>query len=222
MFNGSPTITDQDVEEIPGKYVVQKDYDQIVSTAIEIRDMQIKLEAIDIPVAYGPAFEGETVRRPDTYVEAGGPAKTKVFELVKMRNADDVEDGKITFIGKDVDEMEEGSSTHLGMLIEVYGKKMQEDYESVLERRVHQFINFAEGGWHTGQRNLIWIRLSKNGVQQGLRLKHFGDILFAKLHDEFGALLNRIQVTIMTDPNEIEKHFPEAMESYEARDKRVA
>jgi acetyl-CoA synthase len=204
LFNGSPTITDQDVEEIPGKYVVQKDYDQIVSTAIELRDMQIKLSEIDIPVAYGPAFEGETVRRPDTYVEAGGPAKTKVFEHVKMRSADEVEDGKITFIGKDVDEMEDGSGTNLGVLVEVYGKKMQEDYESVLERRIHQFINFAEGAWHTGQRNLIWIRLH------------------AKLHEDFGALLNRIQVTVMTDQAEIEKHFPEAMESYNVRDERVA
>lgn len=222
LFNGSPTITDQDVEEIPGKYVVQKDYEQIVSTAIELRDMQIKLSEIDIPVAYGPAFEGETVRRPDTYVEAGGPSKNKVFEHVKMRSADEVEDGKITFIGKDVDEMEDGSSTNLGILVEIYGKKMQEDYESVLERRIHQFINFAEGAWHTGQRNLIWIRLSKKGVENGLRFKHFGDILHAKLHEDFGALLNRIQVTIMTDQAEIEKHFPEAMESYRVRDERVA
>jgi CO dehydrogenase/CO-methylating acetyl-CoA synthase complex beta subunit len=222
LFNGSPTITDQDVEEIPGKYIVQKDYDQIVSTAIELRDMQIKLSAIDIPVAYGPAFEGETVRRPDTYVEAGGPAKTKVFEHVKMRSADEVEEGKITFIGKDVDEMEEGSGSNLGILVEVYGKKMQVDYESVLERRIHQFINFAEGAWHTGQRNLIWIRLSKKGVESGLRFKHFGDILHAKLHEDFGALLNRIQVTIMTDQAEIEKHFPEALESYNVRDERVA
>jgi hypothetical protein len=43
MFNGSPTVTDQDVEEIPGWYVVQKDYDQIVSTIIEVRNMVIKM-----------------------------------------------------------------------------------------------------------------------------------------------------------------------------------
>ena len=221
LFNGSPTITDQDVEEIPGKYVVEKDYDQIVSRAIEIRDMQIKLEAVDIPVAYGPAFEGETIRRPDTYVECGGPAKTQVFELVKMREASQVEDGKITFIGKDVDEIEEGGTSHIGILVEVYGKKMQKDFESVLERRIHQFINFAEGGWHTGQRNLLWIRMSKSSVKAGLKFKHFGDILFKKFHDEFGQLLSRIQVTITTDPDEIKKHIPEALESYEFRDERL-
>ena len=221
MFNGSPTITDQDVEEIPGKYIVQKDYDQMVQTAIEVRDMQVKLAAVDIPVPYGPAFEGETVRRPDTYVECGGPSKTPVFELVKMREADEVEDGKITIIGKDVDELEEGSSSPLGIMVEVYGKDMQKDFESVLERRIHQFINFAEGGWHTGQRNLLWIRLSKDGVGQGLRFKHFGDILHSKFHDDFGGLLSRVQVTITTDVAEIEKHLPEAMESYEHRDERL-
>ncbi|UCH90331.1 MAG: CO dehydrogenase/CO-methylating acetyl-CoA synthase complex subunit beta [Thermoplasmata archaeon] len=222
MFNGSPTITDQDVEEIPGKYIVQKDYDQMVQSMIEIRDMQIKMEAMDLPVAYGPAFEGETIRRPETYVEAGGAAKTTVFELCRMREADEIEDGKITMIGKDVDQMPEGSKTPLGILVEVYGKNMQPDFESVIERRIHQFVNFAEGGWHTGQRNLIWIRLSKRGVADGLTFKHFGDILYNKMKAEFGSILNRVQVTIMTDEDEMKKWIPEAMETYEARDKRVA
>lgn len=222
MFNGSPTITDQDVEEIPGKYIVQKDYDQIVQTAIELRDMDIKMGKIDIPVAYGPAFEGETVRRPQTYIEAGGAAKTLSFELCKMRPADEVEDGKVTLIGKDVDEMEAGGKTPLGIFVEVYGKKMQEDFESVFERRIHQFINFAEGGWHTGQRNLNWIRLSKSAVEQGLRLKHFGTILHAMMHQEFGVIVNRAQVTIVTDEDELKKWNPEALASYAKRDARMA
>jgi acetyl-CoA synthase len=222
LFNGSPTVTDQDVEEIPGKYVVQKDYDQMVQTIIEIRDMQIKMEAMDIPVAYGPAFEGETIRRPDTYVEVGGPAKTTMFELVKMRDSEAIEDGKVTLIGKDLDEIPEGGKAHLGILVEVYGKNMQVDFESVIERRIHQFVNFAEGAWHTGQRNLIWIRLSKRGVADGLTFKHFGEILYNKMKAEFGSILNRVQVTIITDEEEIKKHLPEAHETYEARDQRVA
>ncbi len=222
LFNGSPTITDQDVEEIPGKYVVQKDYDQMVSTAIELRDMEIKLGEVDIPVAYGPAFEGETVRRPQTHLEAGGAAKTLAFELCKMRTADEVEDGKVELIGPDVDEMEEGGKTSLGMFVEVYGKNMQQDFESVFERRIHQFINFAEGSWHTGQRNLVWIRLSKNGVAQGLKLKDFGTILFTMMHQEFGAIINRVQVTIVTDEEELKKRLPEALETYAERDEKIA
>lgn len=222
LFNGSPTITDQDVEEIPGKYIVQKDYEQMVSTAIELRNMEIKMGEVDISVAYGPAFEGETVRRPQTYLEIGGPAKTLAFELCKMRTADEVEDGKIELIGPDIDQMEEGGKTSLGTIVEVYGKDMQEDFESVFERRIHQFVNFAEGAWHTGQRNLVWIRMSKNGVAQGLKLKDFGTILYTMMHQEFGAIINRVQVTIITDEEELKKRLPEALETYAERDKKIA
>ena len=222
MFNDSPTITDQDVEEIPGKYEVEKDYSQIVAHAIEIRDMEVKFGQVSLPVAYGLAFEGETVRKPQTYVECGGPTKTKVFELVKIRNADAVKDGQIALIGKDVDEMEEGSVSALGILVEVYGKHMKNEFEPVVERRIHHFINYAEGAWHTGQRNLIWVRLSKNGVASGLRFTHFGDILYHKMKEEFGEIISRLQVTIITDQNEVQKHLPEAHESYAERDRRVA
>jgi acetyl-CoA synthase len=222
MFNGSPTITDQDVEPIPDKYVVQKNMDEMLSTAIEVRGCRIKLGAVDIPVPYGPAFEGETIRRPDMYIEAGGPSKTLAFELLRMRPAEEVTDGKVTLIGKDVDEMLEGSTTHLGIFISVYGKNMQKDFESVLERRIHQFINFAEGGWHTGQRNLLWIRLSKTSVKAGLRLKHFGDILVTKMKQEFGAIVSKIEVTIATDEQELRRHLDEAREAYAERDARMA
>ncbi|NYT10954.1 MAG: CO dehydrogenase/CO-methylating acetyl-CoA synthase complex subunit beta [Methanomassiliicoccales archaeon] len=222
LFNGSPTITDQDIEEIPDKFVVEKDYGKLIQKAIEVRDIKVKLSPVDIPVAYGPAFEGETVRRPQTYVEAGGAAKTLAFELLKLRPESDVEDGRITVIGKDVDEMEEGSSTPLGIFVEVYGKKMQEDFESVLERRIHQFINFGEGCWHTGQRNILWIRLSKSSVAAGLRFKHFGDILITKIKEDFGNIVSRVQVTIITEEEELKKRLPEALETFEARDARIA
>jgi CO dehydrogenase/CO-methylating acetyl-CoA synthase complex beta subunit len=222
LFNDSPTITDQDVEEIPDKYEVEKEYSQIVAHAIEIRDMEVKFGQVSLPVAYGLAFEGETVRKPQTYVECGGPTKTKVFELVKIRDADAVKDGEITLIGKDVDEMDEGSVSALGILVEVYGKHMKKEFEPVVERRIHQFINYAEGAWHTGQRNLLWVRLSKQSVENGLRFTHFGDILYAKMKEEFGGIISRLQVTIITDEKEVEKHLSEASASYAERDKRVA
>lgn len=220
LFMGSPTITDQDVEEIPDNYVVEKDYSKIIQRAIEVRGCRIKLSKIPIPVAYGPAFEGESIRKADMFVEAGG-TRTPAFELVKMKNMDEVQDGKITFIGKDVDNIPEGKAVPLAILVDVYGKKMQKDFESVLERRIHQFVNFAEGGWHTGQRNTIWIRLSKNAVKQGMKLRHIGDILHAKFHSDFGGIVDRVQITLITDEAEMKKYIPEALKYYEERDTRI-
>ena len=221
IFNGAPLLTDQNVDEVPGA-LVSVSPEKMVQTAIELRDIRVKLAPVDIPVAYGPAFEGETVRRPDTYVEAGGAAKTPSFELLRLRPEDEVEDGRISLIGRDVDEMDEGSSTALAIIVDVYGKKMEEDFEGVLERRIHQFVNYAEGAWHTGQRNLNWVRLSRSSVNAGLRFKHFGNILITKLKEEFGGLVSRIQVTIVTDEDEVLKRLPEAMEAYGRRDARLA
>ncbi|HVO77330.1 MAG TPA: acetyl-CoA decarbonylase/synthase complex subunit alpha/beta, partial [Methanomassiliicoccales archaeon] len=222
LLNGSPTITDQKIEAIPEKYISQPDYERMIQTAIELRGIQVKLAPVSIPVAYGPAFEGETVRRPDTFIEAGGASKTTALELLRSLPEDEVEDGEITVIGKDVDEMQEGGKTPLAILVDVYGKKMQEDFEPVLERRIHQFVNFAEGAWHTGQRNTIWIRLSKNSVKAGLRFKHFGDILITKLKAEFGGIVSRVQVTVITDQAKIDGLLPMARKRYEARDARMS
>lgn len=222
LLNGSPTITDQEVEPIAERFIFQPDYGKMVQTAVELRGIQVKLARVDVPVAYGPAFEGETVRRPDTYVEAGGAAKTMAFELLRMLPEDQVEDGRITVIGKDVDQLPEGSRTSLAIMVDVYGKRMQEDFESVLERRIHQFVNYAEGAWHTGQRSTIWVRLSKSSVRAGLRFKHFGDILVTKIKAEFGNIVSRVQVTIITDEAKVAEMLPVATEKYGLRDERLA
>jgi CO dehydrogenase/CO-methylating acetyl-CoA synthase complex beta subunit len=221
MFNGACIVTDQPVEGLPGK-LIRADPSKMVQEAIEARGIKVRLAPVDIPVAYGPAFEGEVVRRPDTYIEAGGAAKTLAYELLRMRPEDEVEDGKIEVIGPDVDTLPEGGKTPIAILVEVYGRRMQEDFEGVLERRIHLFVNYAEGAWHTGQRNVLWIRLSKASVERGLRFKHFGDILITKLKEEFGNIVSRVQVTIATDENEVRKRLPEALDVYAQRDARLA
>ena len=42
------------------------------------------------------------------------------------------------------------------------------------------------------------------------------------MHQEFGAILNRVQVTIVTDEEELQKRLPEALETYEVRDQKMA
>jgi acetyl-CoA synthase len=177
---------------------------------------------MDIPVPYGPAFEGETVRRPDTYLEVGGAAKTMAFELLRMRPEDEVEDGRIEVIGRELDEMTEGGSGPLAIIVDVYGKKMQEDFEGVLERRIHHYLNFAEGVWHTGQRSIIWVRISKKSFAAGFRLRHLGVILATKMKEEFGNIISRVQVRIVSDGAEVKRLLPEAQAAYERRDARLA
>jgi len=188
--------------------------------AMEVRGIKLTNIEVPIPVNFGPAFEGETIRKGDTYVEFGG-GRTTAFELVRMVGPDEVKDGQITVIGPEIDSVPEGTKLPLGIMVDIYGRKMQSDFEGVLERRIHYFTNYGEGVWHVAQRDLCWVRISKDARAKGFLMKHIGEILLAKFREEFPAIVDRIQVTIITDQALVEENIVKARERYRARDARM-
>jgi acetyl-CoA synthase len=223
IFMGFPVITDQVLPaemQIPDWYMSEPDYDKMLQLAFEVRGIKLTSADIPIPVNFGPAFEGETIRKGDTYVEFGG-GRTTAFEVVRMVGADEVEDGKVTVIGPEVVDIKEGDKLPLGIMIDIYGRKMQEDFEGVLERRIHYFSNYGEGIWHVAQRDLCWLRFSKDAVAKGWKIADLGTLLLHKLKHEFPAIVDRVQVTLVTDKDLIEEKIKLARERYRARDARL-
>jgi acetyl-CoA synthase len=220
LLHSAVVVTDQNVPNISGALRSCKEHLDMLQVGIEERGITVKLEPIDLPVAYGPAFEGETVRKPNTYIEAGG-TKSESFELLTIANEKDVDDGKITVIGKNIDEFAKGDTIPLCILVKIYGKNAQSDLEPVIERNIHHFLNFAEGIWHAGQRDSNWIRISDSAKENGFKLEHLGKILAHKIKEQFGKVVTRIQVTIITDPAEITKQHAAATKIYDARDERL-
>ncbi|MCK4473273.1 MAG: CO dehydrogenase/CO-methylating acetyl-CoA synthase complex subunit beta, partial [Anaerolineae bacterium] len=107
---------------------------KLVQRAIEVRGVKIKITEVPVPVAYGSAFEGEVVRRADMRIEFGGK-HSRAYEYLRMVPMDEVEDGKIEIIGPDFEDVEVGGAMDMAILIEVAGRKMQLDFEPVLERQ---------------------------------------------------------------------------------------
>jgi acetyl-CoA decarbonylase/synthase complex subunit beta len=175
----------------------------------------------DIPVDVGVIYEGERIRRKEMQVEFGGPNIEHKFELVKVKRPEEIEDGKITIIGPDIKDMPEGSSHPLGILVEVAGAQLETELEGVIERRIHEYCNFIEGMMHLNQRYDIWLRLSKKSYQKGLNsLVHIGKVLQRLFKSEL-PIIEKIQITFITDPERVKEPWKEALEIYEARDARA-
>ena len=207
-------------DEIPGKDDLER-AEKLVQRCIEVRGVKLRIAKVPIPVPYGSAFEGERVRREHMQTEFGGKGGA-CFELLRSRPADDVEDGKVTIVGKDLDDFPPGANVPLALMIEVAGRKMQPDFEPVLERQIHHLINNAEGIQHIGQRDIAWIRISKGAYAKGFRLRHLGDILHAKLHADFGAIVDKLQVTLYTDRAKVIELREQARAAYHERNIRAA
>ena len=225
---GFPVIADTDIPEIKPSgittyeaLVKEFDYRKIVSRCIEVRGVKVKVSKIPIPVLYGAAFEGERVRREQLYCEFGGKS-SQAFELIMAKDPSEIEDGKITLVGPDIDQLPEGKkSLPLGVWVEVSGRKMQKEFEPILERQLHRFFNYSMGVMHIGQRDINWIRISKDAFAKGLRLRHLGIVLHAMIHEEFGAIADKVQVTLYTKQEDVDKKLAEARHIYVERDERL-
>jgi len=220
---GFPVITNdtENIDRVPKSLIVQEDVSKFNATSLEARDIKIKITNIDIPVAFASAFEGEIIRRGDMQVEFDG-SRVDAFELVMQKDATEIEDHKIELTGPDFDEFEVGSKHSIAYIVEVAGKNMQSDFEPVFERKFHAYINCVEGMYHTGQRDMIRIRVSKDTFNAGFRAKHLGEVLYAKVKSEFAAVVDKCQVRIITDPDECTRLRRElAIPLFDKRDERL-
>lgn len=218
---GFPVVVDIDLGEnqVPGALESVLDHSETVKHSLELRNIKIKDTNLPIPVAFASAFEGEIIRKADMAVEIWS-SKNPTAELVLMKDMNDVEDHKIEIVGNDIDCGEKEFA--LGTLIEVAGKKMQPDFESVIERKIHAWFNYMEGVMHTGQRNLIRIRISNEAYEKGLRLSHFAEVLYHMIMDEFDAVVDKCQVTLITDPAKVTEMLEtKAIPRYNERDDRL-
>lgn len=218
---GFPVITNEETFRVPKSLIVQKDVSKFNATSLEARDIKIKITNIDIPVAFASAFEGEIIRRGDMQVEFDG-SRVDCFELVQTKEAAEIEDHKIELIGPDIADMPEGSKQSIAYIVEVAGKSMQSDFEPVIERKFHSYLNCVEGMMHTGQRDMIRVRVSKDTFAAGFGVKHIGEVLYAKVKSEFAAVVDKCQVKIYTDAAECTKLRHElAIPAFDKRDERL-
>lgn len=224
---GFPTISDVPIPQILPRGICTYEHvvsgvprEQLVTKACEVRGLKIKVTKMPIPVPYGAGFEGERVRKENLYVEFGNKSSPS-FELLLVRPMAEVDDERIEILGPDLDAAQEGGAMPLGVVVEAAGRNLKEDFEPVLERRIHHFISCINGVMHIGQRDITWVRISKEAFQKGFRLKHYGQVLLSKFKEEFGALVDKVQVTILTDPEEVKRRLAQVREVYRRRDERV-
>ncbi len=224
---GFPTLADTDIPEIlptgicTYEHVVANvRHEDMVQKSVEIRGLKVSVSTINIPCAFGPAYEGERVRGADLQCQMGG-GKTQCTELVKMAEMNEIEDGKVTVVGPDVKDIKPGGTLPLGIYVQVAGREMQTDFEPILERQCHHLINYIQGIMHIGQRDIAWVRVGKGAIEKGFTLKDIGVVLHAKFHQDFGKILDKVQVTLYTKKEDVDKLTARARAEYRTRDERV-
>ena len=225
---GFPTIADTDIPQILPSGICTYEHvvsgvphDRIVERSLEVRGCKVQITRIPVPVHCGPAFEGERIRKGEYRVELGGRDATG-FEFLTMREMDQVTDGRIDVVGPRIAEVPEAATLPVALWVEVAGRKMQPDFEPILERQIHHQLNSASGLWHMGQRDIVWMRVGKEAAAQGFELEHLGEIVRARLLADYPAIVDKVQVTVFTDPEPMVERLELARQMWVERNERLA
>jgi acetyl-CoA synthase len=220
MKAGFPVLTDRNLPEIPGALLRSPAGEEMVRAGMEARGIKAKIVKVPIPIAFGPAYEGERIRKSDTYAEFGG-GRGPAYELVVSAPLSEVRDKEIVVVGPDIPDMPKGGTLPLGIVVTVAGNRMQKDFESVLERRIHRIVNYGEGTMHVAQRDTTWIRVSFEAQTKGFRLADLGMMLYAKMHADFENIVDRVSVAIHTREEDVQRGIAFARTVYAERDARA-
>lgn len=220
MKAGFPVLTDGNLPEIPGALIRSPVGEEMVRAGMEARGIKAKIVKVPIPIAFGPAYEGERIRKSDTYAEFGG-SRGPAYELVVSAPLAEVRDKEITVTGPDISDMQKGGTLPLGIVVTVAGGRMQKDFESVLERRIHRIVNYGEGTMHVAQRDTTWIRVSCEAQSKGFRLADLGMMLYAKIHSDFENIVDKVSVAIHTRERDVIEGMAHARTLYAERDARA-
>src|SRR5512136_2287000 len=182
---------------------------------------------MEFHVDIGPQYEGEVIRKENLYIEFGGPKAAHKFELATVKSPDEIENEKVEIIGPDItdlkpyDEEKGGGSYPIGILVDVAGGQLDKDAEAIIERRIHMFTNMIEGWYHMNQRQDMWMRISKECYKKGFTsLRELGEI-YIMLYTSEMPIIEKIQITIITDEKKVKELLPHALEVYAARDERA-
>ena len=139
------------------------------------------------------------------------------------RDLDEIEDGKVELVGPDIDTVEVGAAMPLAIRVEVAGRKMQKDFEPILERQIHRFVNAGDGHHaHRPARTSSGAASARRPTRRASASKHFGTILHAKMHDEFGEIAGQGRGDDLHARRRVGRLLPEALAAFDERDERVA
>lgn len=195
--------------------------ESLVRACIEVSAMHVRDSAVILPVEYGPGFGEEVIDGAQLRMEFGGPG-ANAFELVETVPSAEVVDGMVALLGPDLEAYAGSKPRELGLVVRVAGRHMRPEFEPVLEERLRELVNEARGIRQVGHRDWVKLRISEEASRKGFSLEWIGRILQTRLREEYGSVVDKAEVRILTDPQLHAAGLLRARAAYRRRDQELA
>ncbi|MFX1316645.1 MAG: hypothetical protein ACFE9T_12335 [Promethearchaeota archaeon] len=146
----------------------------------------------------------EIILQDETQIELGG-LNRKSFSLVyPSKELNQIEDGKITLLGPEIQEINE-SSVDFGFFLLIKVKSLSEQEYSNL-RALNFISNGIEGFLIRTIPRKFWCRISKNVIKKNFSFEFLGNAIFYLYRQKFENLIEAMEVIFINSyPNLIDE-----------------
>jgi hypothetical protein len=148
-----------------------------------------------LAVRFGPDTPPAVILKEDTFVELGNPVNGSASMVLWTRQAELVQDGRITRLGPDVLESE-GRSLPFGQVILVGGGRLEEKDLARLER-ASNLSSRLEGYMIRHVPRKLWSRVSREAAAKGFCFETLGRALMAHYKRTF-PLIDSTEILFVT------------------------
>lgn len=195
-------------------YICKQD---IIQESIEHANIRIIIKDMQLPVDFANTYEGEWISEQETAYEYSY-RNNRTCELVRNIEAEYIKDHRI-IINDDGFKDENIIRKPIAILVDVYGRNMENDFEQVIEKDINQWVNYIDGASHSGRRDRIGLCISKKGYAKGVDLKTVAQVIYSMIKNEYYMIVDRCQITITTNEEQVKDIYNNIAKSvYEKRD----
>jgi len=149
----------------------------------------------------------EIILEKETQIELGGINNYSTSVIYPISDKNCIQDGKISLIGPDIQEIQE-NNIDFGQIIIVAGEKISKSHYTNIQRL--QFISDSiEGFMIRSIPRRFWCRISKEVIEKGFSFKILGNSMIYLFKQQFPAIIEAVEIIFISkNKQNIQKFEP--------------
>ncbi|MBR5995588.1 MAG: hypothetical protein IK026_03305 [Eubacteriaceae bacterium] len=201
---GIPVLANAPLGEcvLPGSFESESEFYSFAERSVKINGLP-EYKRSDIPVGTNDAFRFADIADKETVYAAGtdigrtwAMALTRLPDRITDRMVETV--GSERFISGKIDE-------HLFIMAEICGEKLNDIAEAVIERKIPEWIDSAEGVSCRIVNGKMVLKVSNTALRNGFTPYILGRIVYDGIKAEFGGIVDKAQISVISDEEKVGK-----------------
>lgn len=201
---GIPVLANAPLNEcvLPGSFESESEFYSFAERSVKMNGLP-EYKRSDIPVGTNDAYRFEDVEDNET-AYAAGTDTGRTWAMALSRQPESVTDRLVETVGSERF-ISGRKDEHLFVMAEICGEKLNDIAEAVIEKKLPEWIDSAEGVSCRVVNGKMVLKVSNTALRNGFTPYTLGRIVYDGIKTEFGGIVDKAQISVISDAEKVGK-----------------